>query len=81
MHYGLQLCIETNVLWPFKTKEEKEREIEDESIKMTITLDLDGDLGPWKQSQKLIPTALFRLKANNQHLNFANITAADMRAC
>ena len=48
---------------------------------MTITLDLDGDLGSRKQSQKLIPTALFRLKPNNQHLDFANRTAADMEDC
>ena len=32
MHGGLQLCIESNVLWLFKTKEEKERETEDESL-------------------------------------------------
>ena len=48
---------------------------------MTITLDLDGDLGSWKQYQKLIPTALFRLKPNNQHLDFANLTAADIIGC
>ena len=48
---------------------------------MTITLDLDGDIGSWKQSKKLIPTALFRLKPNNQHLDFANLTAADMKDC
>ena len=33
MHGGLQLCIESYVLWPFKkTKEEKEHETEDESL-------------------------------------------------
>ena len=32
MHGGLQLCIESHVSWPFKTKEEKERETEDESL-------------------------------------------------
>ena len=31
MHGGLQLCIESYVLWPFKTKK-KERETEDESL-------------------------------------------------
>ena len=48
---------------------------------MTITLDLDGDLGSRKQYQKLIPTALFRFKPTNQHLDFADVTAADMSGC
>ena len=28
----VQLCIESYVLWPFKTKQEKERETEEESL-------------------------------------------------
>ena len=32
MHGGLQLCIESYVSWPFKTKQEKERETEDDSL-------------------------------------------------
>ena len=32
MHGGLQLCIESYVLWPSKQKEEKERETADESL-------------------------------------------------
>ena len=43
MHGGLQLCIESYVLWPFKTKEEKERETEDESLD-------DHNLRPWRWS-------------------------------
>ena len=32
MHGSLQLYIESYVLWPFKTKEEKDRETQDESL-------------------------------------------------
>ena len=34
-----------------------------------------------KQSHKLIPAALFKSKPNNQHLDFANPTATDLRNC
>ena len=45
--------------------------------RMAITLDLlRDDLGSWKQSQKLIHTALFKSKANNRHQDFVNPTAA-----
>ena len=45
---------------------------------MTITLDLEDDRGSGKQYPKLIHTS-FESKPNNQHLDFVNPTAADLR--
>ena len=45
---------------------------------MAITFNLEDYIGSWKQYKKLIHTTLFESKANNQHIDFVNLTA-DLR--
>ena len=45
----------------------------------TIILNFEDDLGSSIQFQKLIHTTSFKLRANNQHLDWVNPTAADLR--
>ena len=45
----------------------------------TIILIFEDDLGSSIQFQKLIHTTTFKLRANNQHLDWINPTVADLR--